>query len=468
MATAIVWFRDDLRLSDNPALQAALRAGYAPVPVYIHAPEEEGPWAPGAASDAWRRRSLQALDARLRQRGSRLQVFAGPSLSTLQRVAAACDAEAVFWNRRYEPTIEQRDAAIKRELRGAGLRAESHNAALLFEPWQIQSRQGDPYRVFTPFWRTALAQWRMPACTEPPPTLPEPGSIAGSTSVDELLAAPTPAWDTGFWHQWTPGEAGGEQALRLFADDAVRDYTDARDRPALRGTSRLSPHLHFGELSPWRIVRALEGAPVDEREAYVRQLGWREFAHHVLHHFPHTQDANFDARFDGFDWNALPEAHRQAWQQGRTGVPLVDAGMRELWATGWMHNRVRMVVASFLGKNLRAHWLEGARWFWQTLVDADLANNGLGWQWVCGTGVDAAPYVRVFNPTLQAQRFDPQGAYIARWLPGFDRLPVALRHEPWRDAEAVKSAAPDYPRSPIVDLAASRQAALEAFSRSRK
>ncbi|QNP41751.1 cryptochrome/photolyase family protein [Lysobacter solisilvae (ex Woo and Kim 2020)] len=460
MPHALVWFRNDLRLADNPALQAAVRAGFVPVPVYIHAPDEEGDWSPGAASDAWRQRSLQALAADLQARGSRLQVFRGDSLATLQRLATQVGAEAVFWNRRYEPAIEARDAGIKRTLRQQGLRAESHNGALLFEPWQVQGKTGDPYRVFTPFWRTAQAQWRLPAASEPPERLPAPPALEGAVDIAALALAPTLRWDAGFWDEWTPGEAGAVAAASAFAMQALDGYGDGRDRPDRRGTSRLSPHLHFGEIAPWRIVRLLEGVAVGEdREAYVRELGWREFAHHVLHHFPHTPEANFNPRFDGFAWAQPTPQQLQAWQHGRTGIPIVDAGMRELWHTGWMHNRVRMIVASLLCKNLRVHWREGARWFWDTLVDADLASNSLGWQWVAGTGADAAPYYRVFNPVLQAQRFDPAGDYIARWVPELASLAPAQRHAPWTGT---------IPRGyvpPMVDLAKSRQAALDALAR---
>jgi deoxyribodipyrimidine photo-lyase len=462
MPHALIWFRNDLRLADNPALQAALRAGLTPVPVYVHAPDEEGDWAPGAASEAWRRRSLLALAQDLHARGSRLQVFHGGSLATLQRLAAQGGAEAVFWNRRYEPAIEARDAAIKRALRQQGLRAESHNAALLFEPWQVQGKGGDPYRVFTPFWRTALAQWRLPDGADAPGRLPPPPRLDGATDIDALGLAPAPPWDAGFWREWTPGEAGAHAAATAFVVDALAGYGDQRDRPDRRGTSRLSTHLHFGEIAPWRIVRLLEGVDAaEDRAAYVRELGWREFAHHVLHHFPHTPDANFNPRFDGFPW-AQPTERLQAWRQGRTGIPIVDAGMRELWHTGWMHNRVRMVVASFLCKNLRVHWRKGARWFWDTLVDADLANNSLGWQWVAGTGADAAPYYRVFNPVLQAQKFDPRGDYIARWVPELATLAPAQRHAPWTG-----TLPRGYPK-PIVDLAQSRQAALDALARHKR
>ncbi|GAB3099730.1 cryptochrome/photolyase family protein [Lysobacter terrae] len=460
MARALVWFRNDLRLADNPALQAALRAGFEPVPVYLHAPEEEGAWRPGAASEAWRQRSLHALADAVTARGSRLQVFTGATLPTLQRLVADAGAEAVFWNRRYEPAIEARDTAIKRVLRQQGLRAESHNAALLFEPWQVQSKAGDPYRVFTPFWRTALAQWRLPTEQEAPQRLPMPPSLQEAIAIDALGLAPSPGWDVNFWNEWTPGETGAQAAASAFVANALDGYAAERDRPDLRGTSRLSPHLHFGEIAPWRVVRLLDGADaVADRDAHVRELGWREFAHHVLHHFPHTSDDNFSPRFDDFPWAKPTKRQLQAWQQGRTGIPIVDAGMRELWSSGWMHNRVRMIVASFLCKNLRVHWREGAHWFWDTLVDADLANNSLGWQWVAGTGADAAPYHRVFNPVLQAQKFDPQGDYIARWVPELAHLPPAQRHAPWTGA------IPSGYVKPMVDLAASRQAALAAFAK---
>lgn len=462
MPNALVWFRNDLRLDDQPALQAALRGGFDPVPLYIHAPEEEGAWPPGAASNAWRHRSLQALDASLRTRGSRLHILRGPSVDTLQRAAADCNAQAVFWNRRYEPAIEQRDATLKRVLRDSGLRAESFNGSLLLEPWQVESKQGDPYRVFTPFWRTALAQLRVPAAMPAPERLADVTPPAGVLTVDDLDLQPHVHWDADFWTHWVPGEAGAQAALSRFIEQALADYAQARDFPSQRGTSRLSPHLHFGEISPWHVAREIQQLP-EAGGIFLRQLGWREFATHILHHYPGTPEANFNPRFDEFPWANVAELSLEGWRHGITGVPIIDAGMRELWATGWMHNRVRMIVASFLTKNLRAHWQHGAAWFWDTLVDADLANNSLGWQWVAGTGVDAAPYVRVFNPILQSQRFDPQGTYIARWIPQLSRLPAKDRHAPWLSGEAISG----YPTVPVVDLAASRLAALRAFEQIR-
>ena len=464
--SALVWFRDDLRLRDNPALQAALKAGLAPVPVYVHAPHEEGAWAPGAASNAWRHRALSALDADLRARGSRLHVFRGETSPSLLAAAASTGASAVFWNRRHEPAVDARDSRVRRELRRHGLQADAWNGSLLFEPWQVETRLGDPYRVFTPFWKAALSQWNPPRLLDAPDQLPPFDDVLpGEVSLDSLGLQPAPGWDSGFWNAWTPGERGAGAALQAFAAEGLHDYRQGRDRPDRSLTSRLSPHLHFGEIAPWRIVNDLRShGPEDERAAYVRELGWREFAHHVLHHFPHTTDRDFNPRFADFAWSEPTDGLLDAWQLGRTGVPIVDAGLRELWSTGWMHNRVRMIVASFLTKNLRMHWRHGARWFWDTLVDADLANNTLGWQWVAGTGVDAAPYFRVFNPVLQARKFDPQGEYIARWVPELRGLPAKLRHAPW-EAAGQRAGMGDYPRRPIADLAESRRDALQAFSR---
>ncbi len=467
MANAIVWFRNDLRLADNPALQAALDAGHVPVCIYIHAPKEEGDWCPGGASDAWRHRSLLALDTDLRARGSRLRIFLGPSLQLLQTLAAACDAEAVYWNRRYEPAIEKRDTRIKQTLRESGLHAESANGALLFEPWQLATKQGGPYRVFTPFWRAALADWRQHRLAEAPARLPDTDAGPDGVGVEGLGLSPSLAWDAGFWEHWRPGEAGAHEALEVFIDGALRGYREARDRPDRVGTSRLSPHLHFGEIAPWRIVDALQavrdaahGADID---ACIRELGWREFTHHLLHHFPESTDRNFNRSFDAFPWRRRDARAVEAWQQGMTGIPIVDAGMRELWQSGWMHNRVRMIVASYLCKHMGQHWLEGARWFWDTLVDADLASNTLGWQWVAGTGADAAPYFRIFNPVTQGQKFDADGRYVARWVPELSGLPAKFRHAPWLHPDLLRRHAPGYPSRPLVDLAEGREAALAAY-----
>ena len=466
MPNALVWFRHDLRLDDNPALRAALDQGFTPIPVYVHAPQEEGEWRPGAASLAWLHRSLAALDADLRARGSRLLLREGPSAPALQALVEQTGAVAVFWNRKYEPATQPRDASLKKRLREQGLQVESFNGCLLFEPWDLATQQGGPYKVFTPFWRSALAQWRAPATWDAPGALPAFEDALAGESLHAWRLAPALGWDAGFWKVWTPGEAGAREALEVFIDGALNGYRTDRDRPDRTGTSRLSPHLHFGEIAPWRITAELERARTAANSAdmdgYIRELGWREFAYHLLHHFPQTTTQNLNPRFAHFDWAKVDPKALEAWQHGRTGVPIVDAGLRELWATGYMHNRVRMIVASYLTKHLRYHWLQGARWFWDTLVDADLANNTLGWQWTAGTGADA-PYFRVFNPVTQAEKFDPKGTYIAHWVPELAAVPVPLRFAPWEKPDVMSRIAPDYPRRPLVDLAQGREGALAAY-----
>jgi len=473
MGCAIVWLRRDLRLADQPAISAAIERGYLPIPVYIHAPAEEGAWRPGAASGAWLDRSLRALDHDLRELGSRLTVRKGASLVCLRALIAESAAEAVFWNRLYEPATRARDSAIKQALRSDGVLVESFNAAQLCEPWTVQTGQGTPYKVFTPFWRNASAHLEMLAPpTAAPATLPTPPLLA-SLPIDALKLRSPLGWDGEFWAHWTPGEAGARARLDRFIDEAVDRYHDDRNRPDLAGTSGLSAHLHFGEISPRQCVHALreiEFSPSQRAHAdhFVRELGWREFSTHLLYHFPHTAEADLNPKFGGFGWAEPDPDLLSAWQQGRTGIPIVDAGMRELWQSGWMHNRVRMIVASLLTKNLRYHWRHGAAWFWDTLVDADLANNTQGWQWSAGTGADAAPYFRIFNPVTQGERFDPDGVYVRRWVPELSALPNAIIHSPWSDPTTLARLAPAYPRRPIVDLRDSREAALAAYSASRE
>ncbi|MDE2257723.1 MAG: deoxyribodipyrimidine photo-lyase [Xanthomonadaceae bacterium] len=468
MSTAIVCFRRDLRLEDNPALDAALRAHERIACVYIHAPEEQAPWAPGAASRWWLHHSLVALDGQLRRRGGALTLLRGPTLAALKCAIDACGAQAVYWNRLYEPAILARDAAIKRELRDRGLDVRSFNANLLCEPCQAQTGQGGPYKVFTPFWRNVRAQL-VPSPPIPAPARIDAARLETGVALESLRLLPRLPWDAGFHDVWQPGEAGAQSRLRRFLDDCIDSYRTGRDRPDRDDTSMLSPHLHFGEIGPrqifWRIhERAHDTAAREAGEHYVRELGWREFSHHLLYHFPQTPQSNLNPQFDRFPWAPENGQAIRRWQRGSTGIPIVDAGMRQLWSTGWMHNRVRMIVASFLTKNLRQHWRIGARWFWDTLVDADLANNTQGWQWTAGCGADAAPYFRVFNPVTQGERFDPDGTYVRRWVPELRSAPAALIQQPWRDESLLR--ATGYP-APIVDLRQSREAALAAYRKSR-
>jgi deoxyribodipyrimidine photo-lyase len=470
MSPAVVLFRRDLRLADNPALTDACLNHGSILPVYIHAPSEQGSWPEGAASRWWLHHSLDSLQGQLRERGGSLHLCEGDTLQVLLRVLRQSGARGVYWNRLYDPTSVVRDARIKAALREQGFEVRSHAATLWLEPWKIRTQQGGPYRIFTPFWHNLSAQLNATPRL-PVPTAHAWSQLPGSQPLTTLELLPRIRWDRGLAETWQPGEKGAHRMLKRFCDDAIHEYAFARDLPARNGTSRLSAHLHFGEISPQQIHVELQRRvhDVDARrrpdiEPYLRQLGWREFSHHLLYHFPQTTDANFNPRFNTFAWRE-DEEQLARWQKGRTGIPLVDAGMRELWHTGWMHNRVRMIVASFLTKNLRQHWLHGARWFWDTLVDADLANNTLGWQWAAGCGADAAPYFRVFNPVAQARKSDPVGVYLRRWLPELASLPLDLLYEPWKDPSVL--AHTGYP-APVVDLAASRQNALEAYEAVRE
>ena len=474
MSTALVWFRRDLRLADHPALHRAAGDHDRIIPLYIHAPGEEAPWEPGAAARWWLHHSLAALDAALQRRGSRLIVRAGDSLTVLRELMRETGAAAVYWSRLYEPAIIARDTAIKAALRGDGAIAESHQAALLIEPWTLRKADETPYQVFTPFWKACL-QKLPPAAPLPVPRFGGPECWPESTPLAVLNLLPRIRWDEGLAAAWQPGEDGALAQLDRFCAAALTGYAQWRDWPGRDGVSRLSPHLHFGELSPRQIwaaaTEATAGAPLDDKGAasFLREIGWREFAHYVLYHWPHTPEQPLQERFAAYPWREEYAELLQAWRRGQTGYPLVDAGMRQLWRTGWLHNRVRMLVASFLIKNCRIPWQEGARWFWDTLVDADLANNTLGWQWTAGCGTDAAPYFRIFNPIRQGEQFDPDGAYVRRWIPELANLPAAFVHQPWRLPPAEQRAtgfAPGltYP-APVVDFAASRAEALAGFER---
>jgi deoxyribodipyrimidine photo-lyase len=476
---AIVWLRQDLRLADNPALHAACRRGGPVVPVFVWAPEEEGAWPPGGASRWWLHQSLAQLSSELLATGAKLVLRPGESQAELLNVAKATGANAVFWNRRYEPASIARDRIVEEALRAAGLQTECHNAALLHEPWAIQNKAGRPFQVFTAFWKTCLAVAEPAKPLSAPCRLAAPSRQPESLPLTALALEPKLNWTAGLRAAWKPGSAGVEAELKRFLHNGLLTYSEGRNRPDLVGTSRLSPHLHFGEISPrqvwWAVKRFAESrsipASVCRGWQFLTELGWREFAHHLLFHFPHTPEQPLRPEFARFPWRKNPVWLR-AWQRGQTGYPLVDAGMRELWSTGWMHNRIRMVVASFLVKNLLLPWQDGARWFWDTLVDADLANNTLGWQWTAGCGADAAPYFRIFNPVSQGEKFDPDGNYVRRWVPELAGLPDKWIHRPWLASTATLAAADvelgrTYPR-PIVSHLVSREVALEAYQQIRR
>ncbi|HMO52124.1 MAG TPA: deoxyribodipyrimidine photo-lyase [Kiritimatiellia bacterium] len=461
----IWWVRRDLRLQDNPALDAAIHSGKKIIPLFIWAPEEEAPWEPGAASRWWLHYSLQSFAADLEARHATLIIRKGPTLPALRSVLRETEADTVIWNRLYEPAIIERDKRIKAALREDGLHVHSFNAQLLFEPWTIETQQGKPYQVFTPFYRCCQGYGAPETPLPAPRRLPRLAHPPWSAPLPELGLLPALDWADGIQASWTPGEAGAWKRLEACRNEAVRDYKTERDRPDREGTSRLSPHLHFGEISPRQIWHACRAVP--NAEPYLRQLIWREFAHHLLYHFPHTTEHPLRPEFARFPWKTDAKTLAR-WQRGRTGYPIVDAGMRELWRTGWMHNRVRMIVASFLVKDLLIPWQEGARWFWDTLVDANLANNTLGWQWTAGCGADAAPYFRIFNPVLQAVKFDPEGVYVKHWLPVLRGLPAPDIHRIFDLPEAERLRAgirlgDQYPL-PIVDHAKARDEALEAYA----
>ena len=471
---SIVWFRHDLRLADHPALRAAIDRGWPTVCLHILDPDGEGDWPLGGASRWWLHHSLASLDADLSRMGQRLVHRAGPAEEVLRGLVREHAVGAVFWNRRYEPAVIARDTRIKSSLREAGVHAESFRGSVLFDPASHQTQSGDPYRVFTPFWNQVIRR------DDPPPPLarprkmpPPPSPVVPGMELEELGLLPTIPWDRGLQDAWTPGEKEAHALLSAFGERDVGAYNDRRNFPAVQGTSRLSPHLHFGEISPvevWHGIRetqrSLRGKSQDSATGYLRQIVWREFAHHLLFHYPRTPSEPLREAFTAFPWRKSAKDLR-AWQRGRTGYPIVDAGMRELWHIGWMHNRVRMVVGSFLVKHLLLHWRHGAAWFWDTLVDADLANNTLGWQWISGCGADAAPYFRVFNPMMQGLKFDAEGEYVRQWVPELAQLPDEHLHTPWEaPSDVLKRAGVSLGKTyplPIVDHKAARDRALQAY-----
>ncbi len=465
----IVWFRRDLRLADNPAWSAALDTGRPLLPVYIHSPDE-GEWQIRGASKWWLYHALADLSATLERKGTQLTLRCGEPRVELARLIAETGAGSVYWNRRYEPQSIANDKALKSWLGDQRLEVASFNGHLLFEPWEVENQSGKPFQVFTPFWKNLLQRPIEAPVSTPPGMVGAPARFPLSLSPDELGLLPKVGWSAQMEAHWKPSRRAGLHRLNTFVSDAVKDYSTQRNAPGVDGTSALSPWLAFGQIGVREVHAKLkELSALDSKggQVFWSEVGWREFAYHLLYHFPHTPVEPLRDQFQKFPWRTDASLLR-AWQRGRTGYPLVDAGMRQLWAHGWMHNRVRMVVASFLVKHLLQPWQDGARWFWDTLVDADLASNTLGWQWTAGCGADAAPYFRVFNPFTQGEKFDPAGDYARRWLPELAGLPDKFIYRPWQaPAESLSSAGVrlgvDYPR-PVIDHDEGRQRALRAYA----
>mgnify|MGYP000682743217 CR=1 FL=1 len=468
MSTAIVWFRQDLRCKDNPALaQACARHQYI-IPLYIYSAKT-----PGTAQDWWLHHSLLALQNELKKLDLDLCLRSGSAFAVLSQLIQEHRIEAVYWNRCYEPASIQRDKHIKKELRTREIQVYSFNGSLLNEPWTVNNKSGDYFKVYTPYWKQSLQQITLPKeyCVQATAITPE----FNSEKLSHWHLLPEkPNWAKGFSAYWEPGEQSALNKLSFFIEHHLHNYKENRNEPSLEATSRLSPHLHFGEISPFQIWRAIEEAKchpncdLPSAEHFISELGWREFSYYLLYHFPDLPDKNFRKEFDNFPWQKNEE-QLKCWQKGLTGFPIVDAGMRELWHTGYMHNRVRMIAASFLIKDLLIDWRKGASWFLETLLDADLANNSASWQWVASSGVDPAPYFRIFNPILQGEKFDPQGKYVKTWLPELSQVPIQWLHKPW---EAPAQQLPitlgkEYP-FPLVDHNLARTIALQQYQMIKK
>lgn len=457
----IFWFRRDLRLSDNPALCKAVRAGTV-LAIYIH---DERVEPLGEASCVWLHHALKTLNDTL---DGRLNFFIGSADVVLEELIERYEVDAVFWNRCYEPAQIKRDKQIKQDLKSKGITVQSENGSLLWEPWEVLKDDGTPYKVFTPYYKRGCLSRMPPRTPLNAPRGAEYKKVKACT-LDELALLPELDWHESVAEHWSIGEASAKKQLKQFIQSRISRYKAGRDEPALEATSKLSPYLHFGQLSPNQAWHAAKDAGRGEGvDTFLSELGWREFSYYLLYHFPKLPTKNFQAKFDDFPWRRDKRA-LTAWQQGMTGYPIIDAGMRELWQTGYMHNRVRMIVASFLVKNLLIHWREGAEWFYDCLFDADLASNSASWQWVAGSGADAAPYFRIFNPVTQAKKFDPDGQYVLRYVPELQGLPAKYLYDPSNAPESALSDAGvelgrDYPRA-MVDLKDSRVRALDAFKK---
>lgn len=472
-APVVYWFRNDLRLADNAGLAAAIGSGAPVICVFVLDDETPGNWRLGGASRWWLHHSLDHLSRRIADCGSQLVLLEGAARRTLPAFVKDCGASAVYFSRCYEPYAVALEQDLKRVLDAHGIEAKRFGGALLREPEDLRTKTGDPFKVYTPYWRAVSSGYRPPQLRAAPISIACPSKIPPGRSLASLKLLPTkPDWAGGLRNAWRPGEAGAHRSLDEFLSNALKSYAAYRNRPDLAGTSRLSPHLHFGEISPavcWSRAAAAAAAHPDSDqgcETFLKELVWREFSYNLLVHWPTLHEAPFRPEFSVFPWRD-DDAALNAWQKGATGYPIVDAGMRELWQTGYMHNRVRMIAASFLIKDLLVPWQQGEAWFWDTLVDADLASNAASWQWVAGSGADAAPYFRIFNPVTQGLKFDPDGTYVRRYVPELSRLEGEHIHAPWLAPAGVLAAAgvklgKTYP-APIVDHARAREAALIAY-----
>ncbi|MGC6425076.1 MAG: cryptochrome/photolyase family protein [Lentimonas sp.] len=474
LTPTILWFRKDLRLSDNSALAAAVAVGGPIIPVFIWSPDEAGSWAPGAASKWWLHYGLKSLNDRFAKIGGELILRRGASLDVLQGLIEESGATRVFWNRRYEAPLRDVDANVKRSLREQGVGVESFNSSLLNEPHTVSTGSGQPYKVYTPYWKKVNGR----AVDEPVAidyaSIHFPEETPMSQRLEDWKLLPSISWDTRFYDSWDVSESAAIKRLEQFVNKGVATYADDRDRPDFDGTSTLSPYLQWGQIGPRQIVAKLKqkcDLSLEGPHTFLKEVYWREFAYNVLYHFPKTPDEPLRLEYKDFPWERdLDVLH--AWQKGRTGYPIVDAGMRQLWQTGWMHNRVRMIVSSLLVKHLLQGWHDGAKWFWETLVDADLASNTLGWQWSGGCGADAAPYFRIFNPIIQGAKFDPDGDYVKKFVPELSKVPPKYIHSPWEAPDGVLEYAgivigKDYP-APIIEHKKGRDRALAALAEFKK
>ena len=472
-APSIVWFRRDLRLADNLALCKAIEADGPVICIYTREPGDAHAGANGAAQAWWLHNSLVELDRSLRDRGNRLLTVTGDPRHLIEWLVEKTGAGAVFWNRRYDGPGREIDSEIKARLRDKGIRAESSPGFLLHDPTVLKTKQGKHYAVYTPFWKAFESAYHPPEPIAAADHIPSGDFGVDCESIESWrLRHDKPNWAKGFESHWQPGESGAQALLEYFLRERLECYAEGRDFPADTHSSRLSPHLAFGEISPHAIWRQAESLTVDKEDVtrFRKELVWRDFAWHTLFHNPRLDSVNLDRRFDSFKWDPS-KTNFEAWTRGLTGYPIVDAGMRELWETGAMHNRVRMITASFLIKDLLIDWREGERWFRDTLVDADAASNPFNWQWVAGCGADASPFFRIFNPVLQGEKFDQEGKYVRRWCPELAALPDGFIHRPFEaQHEVLKKAGvmlgESYPK-PIVDHQTARNLALAALRATR-